>query len=165
MYTDVPIKQVIHSRLGSFVIRSRKLEHKSYSVGRGPEFLFSPTLFFFFFFNFGTILTYRPAAPLQQKRPVGNDWDNRETTICSLLIKIYRWKMSRRRVKKKKKEEKRCFLSFSLSKRFSPRFLPFETYTGFNFKLNTQSAHSLIRLIVHHVDHPFFQIAFTERQT
>lgn len=44
MYTDVPIKQVIHSRLGSLVIRSRKLEHKSYSVGRGPEFLFPPPL-------------------------------------------------------------------------------------------------------------------------
>lgn len=78
MYTDVPIKQVIHSRLGSLVIRSRKLEHKSYSVGRGPEFLFPaplpPHLFpsFFSFFNFGAILTYRPAAPLQQKRPVGN---------------------------------------------------------------------------------------------
>lgn len=77
MYTDVAIKQVIHSRLGSFVIRSRKLEHKSYSVGRGPEFLSPPPpppLFppFFPFFNFGAILTYRPAAPLQQKRPVGN---------------------------------------------------------------------------------------------
>lgn len=43
MYTDVAIKQVIHSRLGSFVIRSRKLEHKSYSVGRGPEFLSPPS--------------------------------------------------------------------------------------------------------------------------
>lgn len=78
MYTDVPIKQVIHSHLGSLVIRSRKLEHKSYSVGRGPEFLFPPPppstsfSFFFSFFNFGAILTYRPAAPLQQKRPVGN---------------------------------------------------------------------------------------------
>lgn len=43
MYTDVAIKQVIHSRLGFFVIRSRKLEHKSYSVGRGPEFLSPPS--------------------------------------------------------------------------------------------------------------------------
>ena len=76
MYTDVAIKQVIHSHLGSVVIRSRKLEHKSYSVRRGPEFLSppSPSSFssFFPFFNFGAILTYRPAAPLQQKRPVGN---------------------------------------------------------------------------------------------
>lgn len=36
--------------------------------------------------------------------------------------------------------------SLSLSKRFSPRFLPFETYTG-NFKLNTQPAHSLVRSV------------------
>lgn len=52
MYTDVAIKQVIHSRLGFFVIRSRKLEHKSYSVGRGPEFLSPPLpLLFFLLFS------------------------------------------------------------------------------------------------------------------
>lgn len=58
MYTDVPIKQVIHSRLGSLVIRSRKLEHKSYSVGRGPEFLFPlplPPHLFPSFFPFLTL--------------------------------------------------------------------------------------------------------------
>lgn len=36
--------------------------------------------------------------------------------------------------------------SLPLSKRFSPRFLPFESYTG-NFKLNTQPAHSLVRSV------------------
>lgn len=102
MYTDVPIKQVIHSRLGSFVIRSRKLEHKSYSVQNS---------FSFFSLTLGRSWPIVPPHPCAQKRPVGNDWDNRETTICSLLIKIYRWKMSRRRVKKKKKNiEEAMFL-------------------------------------------------------
>lgn len=160
MYTDVPIKQVIHSRLGSLVIRSRKLEHKSYSVGRGPEFLFPaplpPHLFpsFFPFLTLGRSWPIVPPHPCNKSGRSATDWDNRETTICSLLIKIYRWKMSRRRVKKKRRKENvEAVLSLSppspslsLSKRFSPRFLPFETYTG-NFKLNTQPAHSLVRSV------------------
>ena len=49
--------------------------------------------------------------------------------------------------KGEEKEEERERRSFSLSLSLST-FLPFETYTG-NFKLNTQSAHSLIRLVPH----------------
>lgn len=33
----------------------------------GTQIIFGPEFFFLFFFNFGAILTYRPAAPLRTK--------------------------------------------------------------------------------------------------